>query len=29
MFGDADHHLAELARLGGLIADACGNVRTQ
>jgi pimeloyl-CoA dehydrogenase small subunit len=22
MFGDADHHLAELARLGGLIADA-------
>jgi alkylation response protein AidB-like acyl-CoA dehydrogenase len=22
MFGDADHHLAELARLGGLITDA-------
>jgi alkylation response protein AidB-like acyl-CoA dehydrogenase len=22
MFGDADHHLAELARLGGLIVDA-------
>jgi pimeloyl-CoA dehydrogenase small subunit len=22
LFGDADHHLAELARLGGLIADA-------
>jgi len=22
LFGDADHHLAELARLGGLIAAA-------